>query len=158
MDKKIKAKKVEKNTTKETPKQDLAQKILNNVEKNLTQQQKEEAIKKEEHYRKLYGQIYDFNQTRDFAVLCNSLISGYENMLKIYEDESKDKKDIDFIIKFAFRDFYLLMFINLKSVFDNDQFLKDLHKKVYFSDNYVNIDDFRKLIDYCRKFVKNDKK
>ena len=46
----------------------------------------------------------------------------------------------------------------MKQIFDNDNFLKDLHKKVYFSENYVNLEDFEKLIDYCKKILNDDKK
>lgn len=142
----------------ESKKVDIAQKILNNEDLNLSPLEKENAIKKEEYFRKLYGEIFDLNQTRDFKVLCKALIEGYDCMMSAYKDKPEIKGDIDYIIKFAFRDFYLLIFINMKQIFDNDNFLKDLHKKVYFSENYVNLEDFEKLIDYCKKILNDDKK
>lgn len=129
--------------------------ILNKVRTGLTQEQKQQAIANEEHYRKLYNEIFNFNQTKDFSELCTMLIDGYNNLLKQYQ---KNSKETGLIIKFAFRDFFLLIFINLKNIFDENEFLKNIHKKVYFSDNYVDIKTFDELIEYCKKQIQNEKK
>ncbi len=129
--------------------------ILNRVRTGLTEEQKQQAIANEEHYRKLYNEIFNFNQTKDFSQLCEMLIDGYNNLLKQYQKESKET---ELIIKFAFRDFFLLIFINLKSVFDGNEFLKNIHRKVYFSDNYVDIKTFDELVEYCKKQIQNEKK
>ena len=90
---------------------DLNKKILNNEDLGITEEQKQEAIKKEEYYRKLYYSIYDLNSTKEFKNLASELIFGYEKMLDLYKDEAKNKNDINLIIKFAFRDFFLIIFM-----------------------------------------------
>lgn len=143
----------------DSSKNDLNKRIINNEDLGISEAQKQEAIKKEDHYRKLYYSIYDLNSTRNFNELANDLITGYDKMIDIYKnDSSKDQKDINFIIKFAFRDFFLLIFINMKNLFDNNEFLKDLHRKVYMSDNYVTIEDFDQLVNYCREYIKHESK
>ncbi len=136
-------------------KNDLGAKLVNN-ELSITEEQKQEAIKKEEYYRKLYNSIYDLNSSKDFKDIASDLIKGYDKMIDIYKDNSKDKRDINFIIKFAFRDFFLLIFINMKGFFDNNEFLKDIHKTVYFSDNGVDIEQFEKLVEYCKKYLEEN--
>ncbi len=133
-------------------KNDIGAKFLNN-ELSITEQQKQEAIKKEEHFRKLYHSIYDLNSSKDFINIAQDLVNGYEKMTQIYSEGTKDKHDIDFIIKFAFRDFFLLIFINMKGFFDNNEFLKDLHKTVYFSNEGVDQKQFETLVEYCKKYI-----
>lgn len=135
---------------------DFSKKILNNEDLGITEEQKQEAIKKEEHYRKLYYSIFDLNSTKDFKALAAELVLGYEKMVDEYSDKSKDVNDISYIIKFAFRDFFLLIFINMKNFFDNNEFLKELHKKVYFSDSYVTLEEFQSLVDYCKEYIKTN--
>ncbi len=135
---------------------DLNKKILNNEDLGITEEQKQEAIKKEEYYRKLYYSIYDLNSTKEFKNLASELIFGYEKMLDLYKDETKNKNDINLIIKFAFRDFFLIIFINMKNFFDNNEFLKELHKKVFFSNTYVTIEDFDALVKYCKEYVQTN--
>lgn len=136
-------------------KTNLEKQIMNNEELSITPEQKEEAIRKEKYYRDLYNKIYDLNSTKSFKELSKDLIKGYENMINLYQDESKDKEDMKYIIKFAFRDFFLLIFINMKKVFDESEYLKDIHRKVYLSQNYVTLDQFEELINYCKNFNNN---
>lgn len=136
-------------------KNDIGSKFLNN-ELSISEQQKQEAIKKEEHFRKLYHSIYDLNSSKDFKDIAKDLVAGYDKMTEIYSQTSQNKHDIDFIIKFAFRDFFLLIFINMKGFFDNNEFLKELHKAVYFSNDGVNQEQFQSLVDYCRKYLSDN--
>ncbi len=136
-------------------KNDLGSKLINN-ELSITDEQKQEAIKKEEHFRKLYNSIYDLNSSKEFKDIALDLITGYDKMISIYKADDQDKKDIDFIIKFAFRDFFLLIFINMKGFFDNNEFLKDIHRSVYFSENGVDIEQFEKLVEYCKKYLEEN--
>ncbi len=119
----------------------------------LSTEDKLNAIKKEEYFRNLYAQFYKFDNTKDFKALSQMLIDGYELMSSAYEDKPEIKKDVSFIIKFAFRDFYLLLFINQMQFFNNDEFLKSLHKKVYFSKSYVTEEDFEELVNYCKNYI-----
>ncbi len=136
-------------------KNDFGAKLINN-ELSITEEQKQEAIKKEEYYRKLYNSIYDLNSSKEFKNIALDLVTGYDKMMSIYNEPGQDKKDIDFIIKFAFRDFFLLIFINMKGFFDNNEFLKDIHKTVYFSDNGVDIEQFDRLVEYCKKYLEDN--
>ncbi len=122
----------------------------------LPTEDKLNAIKKEEYFRNLYTEFYKFDNTREFPVLAKMLIDGYELMTSAYEDKPEIKKDISYIIKFAFRDFYLLLFINQMQFFNTNTFLKDLHRKVYFSKSYVTEEDFNALVNYCREHLNND--
>ena len=134
----------------------LNDKILNSEDLGITEEQKQEAIKKEEYFRKLYYSIYDLNSTKDFKSLASELVLGFEKMLDEYADTSKNQNEINYIIKFAFRDFFLIIFINMKNFFDNNEFLKELHKKVYFSNSYVTIAEFEELINYCKEYIKSN--
>lgn len=122
----------------------------------LSTEDKLNAIKKEEYFRNLYSEFYDFDNTRDFKELASMLINGYELMVEAYKDKPEIKKDINYIIKFAFRDFYLLLFINLNTFFQSNDFLKNLHKKVYFSNSYVTENDFSELVAYCKKYISDN--
>lgn len=137
---------------------DLNNKIINNEDLGITEQQKQEAIKKEEFYRKLYYSMFDLNSTKDFRQIASELVEGYDKMMETYNDPSKNKSDINFIIKFAFRDFFLLIFINMKNFFDNNEFLKSLHRTVYMSENYVDLENFEKLVNYCKEYISNESK
>ncbi|MGL4950389.1 MAG: hypothetical protein ACRC4M_00900 [Mycoplasma sp.] len=132
----------------------IADRVQEGEDLQLSELEYENAVKKEEHFRNLYNEIFDFNSTKNFNELCGMLITGYEKLMTTYASKQDQAEDVSFIIKFAFRDFFLLMFINMKSVFDNDEFLKTIHKKVYSSANYVEIQDFVSLIDYCKEKVK----
>lgn len=132
---------------------DLEKKVLNGEDLELTHEEKNEAIKKEEHFRNIYNETYSFDTTKSFYDLCTMLITGNKIMIEKYKDKDKDSNDLKYIIKFAFRDFFILLFIGMKSIFDNDIFLKELHKKVYFSKTYVTMDDFEKLIEYASKYI-----
>lgn len=137
---------------------DLSKKIINNEDLNLSEIEKENAIKKEKYYRELYNEIWNFSTTKSFADLVNMLITGYDCMLVAYKDKTRAQGDIDYLIKFAFRDFYLLMFINMKEIFDNDEFLKEFHRQVYTSENYIQQDEFKELVKYCKDKIRNDAK
>lgn len=119
----------------------------------LSTEDKLNAIKKEEYFRNLYNEFFNFDNTKDFKVLAKMLIDGYDLMVDAYKDKPEIKKDINYIIKFAFRDFYLLLFIGLNQFFTSNDFLKELHKRVYFSNSYVTEKDFDELVDYCRKYL-----
>ncbi len=119
----------------------------------LSTEDKLNAIRKEEYFRNLYAQFYKFDNTKDFKALAQMLIDGYDLMTSAYENKPEIKKDVSFIIKFAFRDFYLLLFINQMQFFNNDNFLKSLHKKVYFSKSYVTEEDFDELVNYCKNYI-----
>lgn len=140
-------------------KTDLNKKILNNEKIELTDLEKENAISKEAYFRDLYRQIFIFNNTKDFVELCNMLVTGYYCMMDAYKDKPKAKGDMDYIVKFAFRDFFLLIFINMQDMFNTNDYLKELHKKVYFSDNYVDLKTFKELIEYCKaEIIKHETK
>ncbi|MGL4948575.1 MAG: hypothetical protein ACRC42_04295 [Mycoplasma sp.] len=134
----------------------VSEKVLNGEDLNLTTEQKENAIKKEEYFRKLSGDFFKFKTTKSFKELCTFLIVGYDCLLSAYKDKPEIKGDIDFIIKFAFRDFFLLMLINMREKFDNDDFFKGIHREVYMSNNYVQLDQFERLVDYCKQIINND--
>ncbi len=119
----------------------------------LSTEDKLNAIKKEEYFRNLYSQFFKFDNTKDFKELCHMLIDGYDLLISAYQDKPEIQKDVSFIIKFAFRDFYLLLFINQMQFFNKDEFLKSLHKKVYFSKSYVTEEDFEELVNYCKQYI-----
>ncbi|MGL4951532.1 MAG: hypothetical protein ACRC4L_00955 [Mycoplasma sp.] len=134
----------------------LAERIANGEDIKLSDIEYENAIKKEEYFRNLYTNIFDFSSTKDFKELCSMLLNGYDCLMSAYKDKKEAQGDISYIIKFAFRDFYLLIFINMKNIFDNSELLKDLHKKVYSSNNYVELEDFEKLVNFCREEISKD--
>lgn len=135
-------------------KDNIADKVLRGEDLKLTDKQKENAIKKEKYYADLYKEIFSMKQTRDFPELCNDLVKGYHCMMYAYKDKPETQDDIQYIIKFAFRDFFLLLFMGNKKHFDESKFLQEFHKKNYFSNEYVTLKEFEKLIDYCEKIVK----
>ncbi len=124
----------------------------------LSTEDKLNAIKKEEYFRNLYNEFFHFDTTREFSVLARMLIDGYDLMNSAYENKPEIKKDINYIIKFAFRDFYLLLFIGMNQFFNLNEFLKKLHKKVYFSNSYVTEEDFDELVQFCRNYLANEQK
>lgn len=138
-------------------KTELDKKILNNEKIELSDLEKENAISKEAYFRELYHQIFIFNNTQNFVELCNMLVTGYYCMMDAYKDKAKG--DMEYIVKFAFRDFFLIIFINMQEMFNNDEYLKELHKKVYFSDNYVDLKTFQELVEYCKnQIIKHETK
>lgn len=136
-------------------KDDKLSKIFQSIGE-LSTEDKLNAIKKEEYFRDLYVQFYKLDQTKDFIELSKMLVEGYELMSSAYNNKPEIKDDINYIIKFAFRDFYLLLFINQMNFFNSNDFLKKLHKKVYFSNSYVTEEDFNELINYCRSYIKEN--
>ena len=124
----------------------------------LSTEEKLNAIKKEEYFRNLYNEFFHFDTTRDFSELAKMLIDGYDLLVLAYQNKPEIKKDINYIIKFAFRDFYLLLFIGLNNFFNSNDFLKNLHKKVYFSNSYVTEEDFDQLVEFCRNYLINEQK
>lgn len=137
---------------------DKAKKIENIFDKigELTTEEKLNSIKKEEYFRSLYSEFFNLEQSKEFKNIAQSLIDGYSLLNSAYIDKPEIKKDAEYIIKFAFRDFYLLLFINLMSFFNENIFLKDLHKRVYFSNSYVTTDDFNELVDFCKNYIKEN--
>ena len=46
----------------------------------------------------------------------------------------------------------------MNQFFNLNEFLKKLHKKVYFSNSYVTEEDFDELVQFCRNYLANEQK
>jgi len=117
----------------------------------LLRESREIMKDKERHYSEIYNALFLFDRTKNPHDIAKMFLEGRNKLNAKYKisDES-----YPIIIKLAIRDFFLLILLDHRQLFNESAELQAIHKNVMFNENHATEDDLTAITNWCTSLIK----
>ncbi len=106
---------------------------------------------KEKYYSEIYNEIFLFDRSKKACDIAKMFLDGNKKLITKYKTNDEAYA---IIIKLAIRDFFLLILLDHRDLFNGNKKLQAIHKNVMFNKNHATKTDLEEINNWCENLVK----